>query len=272
MKIFLVSLFFLLFCFQIKAQQTDYNKVIVVDLDDSTTINGTLLGKVQFKEKIITVNCSYDEVLNVLKKEALAKGGNLIHITEHKYPDVWSTCHRVKADVYNVADPVAYQKEIYWSTDKKLDWKDFKGTVSDAFVHSDYGAMSYCMLGFNTNRVTVYKKAKFFITSKFSCYESWAKEVVINDDYALKHEQIHFDICEIYARTLYKVLTEAKLTAFNLQDAQPIFNTIYKEYRAREEQYDVETKHSLNKEEQQRWNLLVAQELDSLSAYSNYPR
>lgn len=269
---FFVALFLLLACFQVKAQQINYNNVIVIDLDDSTKIAGELLGKVQFKNKILTVNCSYNEVINVLKKEATDKGGNLIHITEHKYPDIWSNCHRIKADVYKIPNPEIYQKEIYWSTDRKLNWKDFKGPVSDAFAHSDYGAMSYCMLGFNTNSVTAYNTAKFFITSKFNCYDSWAKEIVINDDYALKHEQIHFDICEVYARSLYKALTEARLSAFNLQDAQLIFNGIYKEFKEREDQYDLETKHSLDKEQQQKWNLLVANELDSLSIYSNYPR
>lgn len=63
-----------------------------------------LLGSVAISDSGFskTKNCTYDRVLADAQSQARAMGGNHIHITEHKHPNVWSSCHRIKAEVYLV--------------------------------------------------------------------------------------------------------------------------------------------------------------------------
>ncbi|MDR3327087.1 MAG: DUF4156 domain-containing protein [Prevotellaceae bacterium] len=62
--------------------------------------NLLFLGTVSIGDGGFTTKCSYSEVINDLKQQSLAVGGNVLVITMHKEPSFASTCHRIKADVY----------------------------------------------------------------------------------------------------------------------------------------------------------------------------
>lgn len=246
-------------------------EIVIIDENDFTEPTGKLLGSISFKDKIFTSNCSYPEVMAVLTKKALAKGANVLKVREHKVPDVMSTCHRVTADMYAVDDIEPYRKEIQWVDSRKLNWQDFKATSKPTEILTDAAACTYCGFGFETNRVTLFKKTKFFIYNKFYCDKSWKSEAVAgasND--VLQHEQTHFDLSEVYARKLSRALTEAGLTMANLNEANNIYNTIRDEYVNRQQAYDMETQHGKNQKSQLEWNDRISQELDELANYKNY--
>ena len=58
------------------------------------------IGSISVGDSGFTSNCSYQEVINDAMSLARSMGGNIVQITSHKEPDIWSTCHRIKADVY----------------------------------------------------------------------------------------------------------------------------------------------------------------------------
>ena len=58
------------------------------------------IGSISVGDSGFTSNCSYQEVINDAMSLARGMGGNIVQITSHKEPDIWSTCHRFKADVY----------------------------------------------------------------------------------------------------------------------------------------------------------------------------
>ena len=105
----------------------------------------------------------------------------------------------------------------------------------------------------------------FFIKS-----QSW-RQKDFTDDFVLGHEQTHFNIAEVYCRKLRKKISQAKYkdTKKAMQEIQKTYNETFAELKAYQKQYDVETKHSINKDEQIKWNKTVEAQLQSLNAFSN---
>lgn len=251
------------------AQETTsvlYNGIIVSGLEDTMQIQGVDLGEVKFKDRILTLNCSYPEVINRLVKQAKANGANLIKITMHRYPDIWSSCHRMKAEAYKVADPDRYERQIDWSPDRKLKTSDFKGKPDDIYSNSVV-ALTNSGFGVETNRVTFFKSPKYFVYCRFFCYDSWMKLAGRDDPKVLQHEQTHFDLCEVYARKLLQALEAAHLAVTSLDRLNDIYHKIYDSYLIRQKQYDLETRHGVDFAEQERWNGVIAGELKELEGF-----
>jgi hypothetical protein len=263
------SLLLLFLCLNGIAQEKVLPKgnVVVVPQNDTTVIKGKLLATIKFREKILASNCTWPEVIASLKEEAKAKGGNLMKITEHLYPNALNGCHRATAEVYKVDDTRLYEKEIDWSAHRRLTADDFKGRPDDMYSNQT-AAMTYSWIGMESNRVTVFKKPKFFVQCKFYCYDSWMKPEHKDNKYILQHEQSHFDLTEVYARKLLKALTEEHMNAYNLDQAKDIAQVILDESKQRQQQYDEETNHGQDKEQQQKWNATIAKELRELADYA----
>ena len=93
----------------------------------------------------------------------------------------------------------------------------------------------------------------------------------MKNDYILSHEQAHFDIAEIYARKLNKLLRSYKPDENNFtRDVNKIYENVMKEYNDMQEEYDQETNFSINKIKQEEWLGKVSKELDNLNKYSKY--
>jgi hypothetical protein len=71
-----------------------------------------LLGSLKIGDNGMSSNCGFDEVAELATRQARLSGSNLIHITEIKYPDGFSTCHRMKASLYAVPDVYTYMDQI----------------------------------------------------------------------------------------------------------------------------------------------------------------
>lgn len=92
--------------FLTNAQQQDSitpNNIIVLEKGLSVPEKAKKLGSIKMGDAM-RFNCGFDKTLEALKEKAAEKHGNLISITEIKKPDVWSTCYRMKADVYYIHD------------------------------------------------------------------------------------------------------------------------------------------------------------------------
>src|SRR6185436_7177040 len=89
---------------------------------------------------------------------------------------------------------------IKWQEDRKLSWDDFK---AEPVKMGSTAAMTTTHLGFGysiSNGVITYK-----IDCRFEKKKSWG---LVKNDWILKHEQGHFDIAEIFARQLYRSVSE----------------------------------------------------------------
>jgi predicted secreted Zn-dependent protease len=85
----------------------------------------------------------------------------------------------------------------------------------------------------------------------------------------LAHEQLHFDITELYARKLRKALQTYEPDEKMKKELDAIYSKVEKQRRQMQTQFDKETNHSINKEAEFKWRVFIKQELDKLSEFSN---
>ncbi len=114
--------------------------------------------------------------------------------------------------------------------------------------------------------INMFKEGKIFVQSVFNTYQSWVLPEGITE-YVLRHEQIHFDITEIYSRKLRKALTDSKITSDNAQRAKPIFDKIFIDLQKRQDKYDRETQRGSKEETQENWEAIVKIELAKYDFY-----
>ena len=150
---------------------------------------------------------------------------------------------------------------IEWQEDRRLKWSDFKGTpkrLSPNAALTDSGMSIELRCDDNTSEV--------IIKCYFDRTKSWTKNS--ESAYLLAHEQLHFDITELFVRKLRKQLAGLGNDCRKLNDhVEKYYNENYKDYVAYQTAYDKETNHSINTEMQAHWDAKVAEELAELREF-----
>ncbi|GIV45013.1 MAG: hypothetical protein KatS3mg035_2190 [Bacteroidia bacterium] len=154
---------------------------------------------------------------------------------------------------------------IVWSKGYKLSWEDFKGRPKSGI---SFEAISHIVISdeytYENNMI------KFIIVAQFIPKKSWTKSK--NRLILLEHEQLHFDIAELYARKLKKKLAETKFRSNPEKIKEKydrIFDKMYKELNYYQDLYDKETDFSRDEVRQKEWREKVARELEELEEYAN---
>ena len=153
---------------------------------------------------------------------------------------------------------------IYWSQYNRLTWDDFKG--SPDYRNKFASAIS------STGIIYRYKCERNIIKVTVECMfiksESWVKDAALTD-YHLQHEQLHFDITELYARKLRKELSQQIFVCGDEYKLERLVSNKLQEWDNEQKVYDKQTHHSLNEEKQVVWNEFVATELAMYAKYSS---
>ena len=238
--------------------------VVVLDIYDDQIIAAEKLGEIKALDNGFSENCTFFENIQNLKTLARKHGANLIKLTKHKKANNFSSCERLWANIYYVENVKRFENEIIWSQDRKLTWADFKGKP-DQKVYPEAVAVTNSGFGFESG-INLFKDDNVFVQAVFYNHGSWVLQEG-RTDYVLKHEQIHFDITEIYARMLRKALTDANVTSNNYSKALSIFNDIKMKWEERQEYYDYQTKHGTKLETQEKWEAIIEIELAKFDLY-----
>jgi len=147
-------------------------------------------------------------------------------------------------------------------TDRKLEWSDFKGKVdmsSSYWAHTAYTIKyRYDNVKFNGEMATI---VNFELSLELDPERTWARTEKISDE-LLIHEQGHFDIGILCAKEIMAIFNK---TSFNKSDFSEALKSMVSEtirkYNEMGVQYDRETEHFRNKEQQEKWNSLLAEKL-----------
>ncbi len=247
-----------------QAALADSSFVLVLQVEDPFNNDGIEIGDFKTGDKGFSINCSYFEVIEVLKQRARQSGANLIKIYKRKGPDLWSSCERLNAKMYNVPDLKKHEKLIEWSSTRKLVWEDFKAEPGKE-PDSTIAAGTYCGFGFNAV-VKPFLKYRIFATNTFNCTLSWVLPGQNHNPTLLAHEQLHFDICEVYTRLLRKQLRGQHNGPVN-ERMKLIFRTISEKNTARQLLYDKETVHGSLQVKQKEWASQINKELAELADF-----
>ena len=157
-------------------------------------------------------------------------------------------------------------REIEWQENRKLSWNDFRGTpdyTTDAAAITASGiAYSLSAAVKSSGEVT----AKFRINTFFYPEDSWYKKELANE-IVLAHEQLHFDITELFARKFRKTLSEYKFSKKIKQEVRAIYAQMTEDLQAFQKKYDYATDYSRIFENQKKWQLIVEKELQKYEAF-----
>ena len=163
-------------------------------------------------------------------------------------------------------------KETYidWDKNIKLKQSDFKANSKESAgfaVASTASAFGFSITD-NNGEITGNIYVRFYPYKSYWNPEYRNSEVRTD---VLEHEQLHFDICELYGRKLYKEIINLRDSG-KLDDKHMdiLYSRIERQYSKYQDKYDEETNHSINRTEQAKWNKLIKRELNQLSKYSNY--
>ena len=135
---------------------------------------------------------------------------------------------------------------IEWKPSARLTWEDFKGTP-------DYESENVALTNTSIQLEYGYDKTslEYSVKCRFDKTKSWVK---IKNDEVLLHEQLHFDIAELYARKLRRQLRDYKFNAKTVaEDVNNIYMKIMEEHHSMQKLYDQETDHSRLEDRQAEW-------------------
>lgn len=156
---------------------------------------------------------------------------------------------------------------IYYNESKKLVWKDFKGrpdnnSMAAAITESGFGyRMSMQYLNGRTNIVIT-------VFCYFNRKKSWVKRDM-DTDYALLHEQHHFDITYINTCLFIQKLNAARFTTTNYASlVDSIHDECYNAMNTMQDEYDGQTSNGRIRKVQFEWNKKIDSMLEGLTTNS----
>jgi hypothetical protein len=156
---------------------------------------------------------------------------------------------------------------IEWSDTRKLVWADFTGSLPEDAMQN--AAVTNCGFGYSSNKMTVFNKPELTVLNVFNRKLSWVKSNQVYRQELLEHEQLHFDISELYARKLRKEFASTNFTYFNVKKkTESIYNQVQKQYLQRQQEYENESNYSLDKQKQAEWIKKIKEELNNLKEFS----
>lgn len=158
---------------------------------------------------------------------------------------------------------------LNWSQSHRLTFEDFKGkpTQSDTTLHELTPKMLTHKLGaiiksIDVHLLTERNKTTFTIQAGMKQDLSWIKDY--GDTIELKHEQGHFDICEIYARILRRDIKNAK----SLSEAKELYEKTSEDEEAEQDNYDKDNTYQVGGITIE-WEEKISNRLKELEAYKN---
>jgi hypothetical protein len=150
---------------------------------------------------------------------------------------------------------------LYWSSERFLNWDDFMGVVDE---ESKLTAVSSVSIGF---QVDLFEDVPLInVYSYFNRYRSWTKDT--SSVSLLSHEQLHFDICELYARKVRRSIRDLKdRNVKEIDKYQLVIQSKLEEHRLEHQQYDSNTYHGMNEDVQKEWINKIKMLLIQLEEY-----
>jgi hypothetical protein len=173
---------------------------LLIEVDTVRMENADRIAGIRIGESGMTVNCSYSSVISLAEQKARSLGGNCFVVKQVVWPDAWSSCYRIAGDVYRLKDPEILSNRIYWSANRPLKIADYKASTANR--DDIAGTFTGLLLKSSENEDG---KLVAEVRAFFDCDSSYFVQSGYNFEF-FKHEKLHFDIAELQARKLRKLL------------------------------------------------------------------
>ena len=150
---------------------------------------------------------------------------------------------------------------IHWDETRKLSWDDFRGVVNEG-SHADAATAVHISANpFRHKKRLFYRVDAYFVPEK-----SWRRST---SESLLRHEQLHFDIAELYARKARKKISEYRQMGIrDIDEYNRAIAKILQESNRVDIEYDFNTLHGTLSDRQIAWEKTIAMELEILLPFS----
>ena len=160
------------------------------------------------------------------------------------------------------------EETMTWDESQKLTWENFK---ADPNVNSDAVALTASGITFGYSVKTTGRRIISFsatVDAHFYPNKSWYIKDK-GDDHILSHEQLHFDITELYARKFREQLKRLKVNQNLKKQLNRLHMAINEALNETQQRYDAQSNHSINTEMQKQWESFIANELKDSEQYKS---
>lgn len=153
---------------------------------------------------------------------------------------------------------------VYWKNDFKLQWKHYTSEKDTSILLTSGGfADAISVIGIEYLECTEQKK--LVVRPYLNTCKSW---VWFPTSDLLKHEQLHFDIAELFARKINELFENANIQVYN-DLASNIYSNNVQSWRSMVDAYDSETSHGTLLEKQHYWGDSIQNLLNDTQEYSS---
>ncbi|CAL2055711.1 hypothetical protein [Tenacibaculum sp. 190524A05c] len=150
---------------------------------------------------------------------------------------------------------------IIWEKDNKISWDNFEGSKLVNKNMKAESAIGIMIQPFDIDEL-------YYDYLVFSYFHKNKSTTKVLSKHLLNHEQMHFNIGEIYARKMRKVILKQRKINPDSIKVQEVHSNFFLEYSLFSKEYDKETKHSVIHKKQKEWDKKILNKLKELEAYS----
>lgn len=169
----------------------------------------------------------------------------------------------IPACLQPVEDPT--KDLLSWNEFYTLQWRDFMGAPDENRM-GDAGTV----VQIKAKPFLVRKKLHYDVTAFFNRGKSWTRD---QSPSLLAHEQLHFDIAELYARKIRKKVKELNDRGVNdIKTYNAAIHELLLESNEVDERYDLETLHGALSKKQLKWTNQVKADLMQLRRFKKQKR
>ncbi|GGD30788.1 hypothetical protein [Flavobacterium orientale] len=85
--------------------------VALLDIEHKLPANLVKVGDLRFQDSGFSTDCSFNSLMTKAKNEARKNGANIVKVVDKKKPDLWSSCYRLKIELYRYDGDVSSLKQ-----------------------------------------------------------------------------------------------------------------------------------------------------------------
>ncbi len=154
---------------------------------------------------------------------------------------------------------------LLWQSGRPLKWEDFKGPQLNHYgnvLAETHGEIKTVSCIWSNENIPIFEVAVFLDKNN-----SWT---ITDDLESLEHEQVHFNIFELFARKIrmkFSDLNKRKIKSVSVY--RDTFDEYLEMNRKLQEEYEVDV--LVNQDKQLEWKSKVAKELEELKEYEYIP-
>jgi hypothetical protein len=156
-------------------------------------------------------------------------------------------------------------RSILWKNPTQLSWKHFKKV---SIINDSTKTIARANTGFGYFGDEYHDHIKLYVYSRFSPEKSLVLDNGMNSK-ILNHEQMHFNIEEVFARKLKCIIIDSKIEDWRFKNFDNLLDSLSIVCDNMHDLYDKETLHGSDTTQQNRWDIIILSQLDSTEIYKS---